>query len=64
MMRGVIYLVEIEEEEYDSEELLQKNLAQYPRLLAGKQINPNEPRKWLLVEPETSIFYKMEGFCS
>ncbi len=60
-MKSTIYLVEndelvgIEEEEYDSEDLLQENLAKHPRLLAGDQINPEDPRKWLLVEREISV---------
>ena len=34
---------------YDSESLLQKLLADHPDLLAGDQINAEEPRRWLLV---------------
>ena len=37
-------LVKMEESAYDSEELLQKLLEDYPDLLAGDQINQDEPK--------------------
>lgn len=47
MMSGVIYLIgdderllPMSETLYDSEELLQRLLADYPELLAGDQIDP------------------------
>jgi len=48
-------LVEMTERGYDSEELLQQLLAKYPSLLAGDQINPDSPRRWLLITREASI---------
>src|SRR5260370_35501767 len=45
-------LVEMNEQEYDSEELLQTLLAKYPSLLAGSQIDAKAPRKWLLIDRE------------
>ena len=48
-------LKELSEEPYDSEELLQRLLAQYPNLLAGDQITPEEPRRWLLVTREAAV---------
>jgi hypothetical protein len=61
-MGGIIYLiqdddrlVEMAEQEYDSEDLLQKLLAQYPNLLAGDQINNMAPRRWLLVKREAGL---------
>lgn len=39
----------MEEAPYDSEALLQKLLADHPDLLAGDQIDLEEPRRWLLV---------------
>jgi len=38
-------LVAMEEAAYDSESLLQKLLADHPDLLAGEQINAEEPRR-------------------
>ena len=61
-MGGCIYLIqdgdkliEMTEQEYDSEDLLQELLAKYPSLLAGDQINNNSPRKWLLISRETPL---------
>jgi hypothetical protein len=48
-------LVEMNEEAYDSEDLLQALLAKYPALLAGNQIDAAEPRRWLLIERECGI---------
>ncbi len=48
-------LVEMREQAYDSEALLQELLARYPALLAGEQVNPQAPRKWLLVAREAGV---------
>jgi len=48
-------LVEMNEELYDSEDLLQTYLEKYPNLLAGDQINQNNPRKWLLIDREVGV---------
>lgn len=48
-------LVTLRERQYDSEDLLQKLLAQYPSILAGDQINPEAPRQWLLVKREAAV---------
>ncbi|MBA2734121.1 MAG: hypothetical protein H0U54_14735 [Acidobacteria bacterium] len=53
-------LVEMNEQPYDSEDLLQTLLAKYPSLLAGNQIDPQAPRKWLLIEREAGV-PSMEG---
>lgn len=42
-------LVAMDEQPYDSEDLLQKMLANYPDFLTGEQINSDDPRRWLLV---------------
>ena len=61
-MAGVIYmvkndgqLVEMTEQAYDSEDLLQALLAQYPNLMAGEQIDSAAPRKWLLIKREKEV---------
>ncbi len=61
-MQGEIFLlqsdeelVEMKEKAYDSEDLLQKLLADYPKLLAGNQIDPVNPRRWLLIDRELGI---------
>src|SRR5262245_48061186 len=40
---------------YEAEEVLQTLLAEYPDLLAGDQMRPPSPRRWLLVERESGI---------
>ncbi len=61
-MNGAIFhmqpdgtLVEMREANYDSEDVLQKLIADYPNLLAGDQIDPTEPRRWLLISREIGI---------
>lgn len=61
-MGGAIFLIqdngqlmEMNEQEYDSEDILQTLLAKYPNLLAGDQINNAAPRRWLLVSREASL---------
>jgi hypothetical protein len=61
-MNGGIYLiqddgqlVEMKEQAYPSEELLQGLLAKYPSLLAGFQIDSATPRRWLLISREASL---------
>ncbi len=61
-MHGGIYLLqsddqlqELIEQPYESERLLQQLLARYPHLLAGKQIDPASPRRWLLVSREAAL---------
>lgn len=62
MMGGTIFLIqqdgqlmELQETEYDSEDLLQSLLANYPNLMPGDQINSEAPRRWLLIAREASI---------
>lgn len=61
-MAGRIYLLDrtsqltpMEEAPYDSERLLQELLAKHPGLLAGEQIDSEQPRRWLLVTREMSV---------
>jgi hypothetical protein len=48
-------LLEMREQPYDSEDLLQRLLAKYPSLLAGDQVDSASPRRWLLVSREMPI---------
>lgn len=48
-------LIEMNESFYDSEDLLQRLLNDYPKLLAGSQVNPEDPRRWLLISRELGI---------
>ena len=67
-MAGSIYLVqsddrlvEMNEEPYDSEDLLQELLAKYPNLLAGDQMDDAAPRRWLLISREALVPSEEEG---
>jgi hypothetical protein len=61
MPGGKIYLrendglVPMSEAPYDAEDVLQGLLADYPDLLAGDQMRPREPRRWLLLIREAGI---------
>jgi hypothetical protein len=63
MSNGRIFLIGQQENDwvpmvetpYDQEEILQHALAQYPDLLPGDQINPESPRRWLLVRRELGV---------
>lgn len=48
-------LIEMNEQPYDSEKLLQTWLAKYPELLVGSQIDAMKPRRFLLIEQECGI---------
>jgi hypothetical protein len=54
-------LVAMDETEYDSERVLQELLAGHPDLLAGEQISPDSPRRWLLITRELSVPGAEEG---
>ena len=61
LLDGESKLIAMEEAPYDSETLLQKLLADYPDLLAGDQINAEEPRRWLLVTREMAVPGEQDG---
>jgi len=48
-------LVEMREQPYDSEALLQRLLASHPEVLAGDQFDMSRPRRWLLIRREAGI---------
>ncbi len=48
-------LVEMCNQPYESEDLLQELLAKHPDLLAGSQMNADVPRRWLLVRRELGV---------
>jgi hypothetical protein len=45
----------LEETSYEAEDILQKFLEDHPDLLPGDQIDPENPRRWLLVSREMSV---------
>ena len=54
-------LVEMTEQAYDSEALLQSMLESYPSLLAGDQMDSVAPRRWLLISREVRLASEPEG---
>lgn len=48
-------LVQMREAPYESENLLQTLLSDHPDLLAGEQMNSDEPRRWLLISREMGV---------
>lgn len=48
-------LIELNEANYISEDLLQQLLADYPSLISGSQINSLRPRRWLLISREFRV---------
>ena len=48
-------LDELNQEDYDSEALLQGLLESYPSLIPGDKINAADPRRWILVKREAPI---------
>ncbi len=62
-MKGKIFLfgetkdslIPMEETPYHRESVLQDWLSNYPELLPGDQINPEDPRRWLLVKAEMGV---------
>jgi hypothetical protein len=61
-MSNGIYLVrddgdfiEMRAAPYASEDLLQRLLATHPSLVAGDQVDPNSPRRWLLIAREQGV---------
>jgi hypothetical protein len=54
-LREKVGLVPMTEARYDAEDVLQRLLADYPDLLAGDQMRPSEPRRWLLITREAGV---------
>ncbi len=54
-------LVEMHERAYDTELILQKLLVSYPNLIPGDQIDDLNPRRWVLIAKEASVFDNDEG---
>lgn len=67
-MPGAIYvlksedeLIEMRQEGYLLEAHLQELLARYPSLLAGQDVSPAAPRRWLLVRKEAGLADTEDG---
>lgn len=54
-------LVEMNEADYEKENILQELISAYPDLLLGEQIDSDFPRKWLLVKNEMRLPLDEDG---
>jgi hypothetical protein len=54
-------LIELSQQMYKSEDDLQKLIAEHHELLAGEQIDPVEPRLWILVKREMGVPSETDG---
>ena len=48
-------LTELTQTPYENEDLFQSLIEKYPEILAGDQINPENPRKWVLISREIGV---------
>ncbi len=48
-------LERMEEKRFGTEDELQELIARYPSLLSGEQMDPESPRRWLLISREQGI---------
>ncbi len=55
LLQGDNTLVRMTERPYQAESLLQVLLADHPDLLAGDQIDPSDPRRWILLAREAGV---------
>lgn len=54
-------LVEMVEQPYQLEDHLQELIERHPNLLAGDQVNPDAPRRWLLLSREAGLASEEDG---
>jgi len=54
-------LTQLDGESFASEEFLQRLIADHPELLDGGQINPTDPRRWILIRREQGIADTLDG---
>jgi hypothetical protein len=55
LLKGSEDLEKVPFQQYDSEDLLQSLIEKHPELLAGDQINPDDPVRWILVKREAGV---------
>ena len=55
LLQGDQSLIKLREQQYESEDLLQRLLAEYPALLAGELMDRGSPRRWILVKREAGV---------
>src|SRR5665213_222084 len=55
LLQGGDSLVAMEPGQFASEDYFQRLLSRFPELLVGDQVDPQSPRRWVLVKREQSI---------
>ena len=53
--RGESGLEPLDEQPFDTEDELQRLIAEHPELLDGEQMRPGDPRRWILITREQGI---------
>ena len=48
-------IIELTQTPYENEDLFQSLIEQYPEILAGEQIDPENPRRWVLISREMGV---------
>ncbi|MFB5283903.1 hypothetical protein [Peribacillus sp. Hz7] len=51
----------MKQKQYETEDIFQKLIERYPNILAGEQINPNDPRQWIFISREIGIPSETSG---
>lgn len=54
-------LIEMVEQPYELEDRLQELIERHPNLLAGDQVNPDVPRRWLVLSREAGLASEEDG---
>ena len=55
LLNALNELVELNESDFVDEGQFQRLLEDYPSLISGSQINPDNPRKWILISREVGV---------
>lgn len=54
-------ITELKESKYISEDIFQELIEKYPNILAGDQITPDNPRRWIFISREMGVPDKEDG---
>jgi len=61
VLNGNEELTELTPSQYSSEDIFQRLIEKHPNILAGDQITPDSPRKWLLISSEMGVPAEQDG---
>lgn len=59
LLQGEDSLVAMEPGQFASEDDFQRLLSRFPELLVGDQVDPQSPRRWILVKRELSVAWSI-----